>query len=212
MSDQEEEFKAKKDELLGKLDIVAFLENKGTRSGQITIYTDEQAGLELGTAKDVTNQIGLTIGREQTGVLGEIDKLDEKSETYQKGLKALEKKRDAILERIRESGLTFHITAVPPFVAQSHQNQARRELGFKGKLSEEQQKQVDDVASDILFSDVITSIVSADGASSGSITKEQAKALRERLPRSEKARLDYKIIDLQFSESFDQSVASDSDF
>lgn len=194
-------------------DLITRLKGRGLRSGEITLYLDEIAGEELGTAKDVTNQFGFSSGeREQTGVLGEIDKLDKEGETYEADLKRLEAKRDKIIKRIQKSGLTFKITAVPPFIAKSHNNEARRKLGYKGKLSDQQQQEVDEVASNLLHADVITDIVDADGASAGKLDYDAAKALAEWLPNAERLRLQYKIIDVQFGDAFDEQVTSDSDF
>jgi len=194
-------------------DLITRLKGRGLRSGEITLYLDEIAGEELGTAKDVTNPFGFSSGeREQTGVLGEIDKLDKESETYEADLKKLEAKRDKIIKRIQKSGLTFKITAVPPFIAKSHSNEARRKLGHKGKLSDQQQQEVDEVASNLLHADVITDIVDADGASAGKLDYDAAKALTEWLPNAERLRLQYKIIDVQFGDAFDEQVTSDSDF
>src|SRR4051812_48451685 len=53
------------------------LEGRALRQAKITLYLDEDAGLELGHAEDMRNQANMVVGRSRAGILGDIDALEE---------------------------------------------------------------------------------------------------------------------------------------
>lgn len=193
-------------------DLTARLQGRGLRTGEITLYLDEVNGEKLGHARDLKNGIGMVVGREQVGVLGEIDKLDEKSETYKKDLEWLSKERDELLSAIKASAITVLLRAVPPVIAKSHERQARKQLGLKGKPSEDEQNALNEVQLALLYVDTVTGIVDAEGADGGKLDYVGAKALIDYLPTHQLLRLRDKVLDIQFGDVIDESVTSDSDF
>lgn len=197
-------------------DLKERLQGLGLRTGEITIYTDEVSGEELGYARDILspNTLGIkvVVGRDRRGVLGQIDELDEKSETYAQDLERLSERRDELVTKIKESALTFGIRAVPPVIAKSHERQARKQLGINGKPSDEERSNVTEVQFALLFADTITSVVDADGADAGRLDYDAAKSLADYLPRAQLERLRDKVIDVQFNDMIDESVTSDADF
>lgn len=56
-------------------DLVARLQGRGLRKSTITLYLDDDIGVELGYAHDVYDTFGTPQGRDRMGVLGEIDML-----------------------------------------------------------------------------------------------------------------------------------------
>lgn len=58
-------------------DLRARLKNRGLRKATITLFLEDEKGLELGWAYDKTDSAGLFLGRERQGVIGELDSAEE---------------------------------------------------------------------------------------------------------------------------------------
>jgi len=213
MTTDQEEYDSLREEATGSFDLTARLQGLAGREGQITLYLDEEAGLELGTAHDETNNFGITVGRKQEGVLGEIDKLDTESDSYAADLARLEAKRDEMIAKIQQSALIVKLHSVPPVVAKGAKRRAKETLKIKGKVSEDQLGDFSDAYLAHLLSDTIVSITDvASGGVQSKLTYEGARALKDYLPDQQFTRLDNKLAEIQFKDAIDESIASDSDF
>lgn len=213
MTTDQEEYDSLREEAAGSFDLKARLQGLAGREGQITLYLDEEAGLELGTAHDQKNNFGITIGRVQEGVLGDIDKLDTEADTYDADLAKLEARRDELIARLRASALVVKLRAVPPVVAKGAKRRAKETLKIKGKVPEDQLAEFSDAYLAHLLSDTIVSITdAASGGSQGKLTYEDARALQDYLPEQQFTRLDNKLAEVQFKDAVDESITSDSDF
>lgn len=208
MTTEQEQYDTLRSEAAEGFDLKARLQNRGLREGQITLYLDEEAGLELGSARDVKNQLQIVVGRVQEGILGELDKLGEDDDRTE-----LEAKRDALIKKLEASALIVKLRAVPPVIAKSARRRAKDSLKIKGKIADDQIEDYNDLYLAYLLSDTIVSITDvASGGVQGKLSYEDAKALKEYLPDQQFGRLDNKLAEIQFKDAVDESVSSDSDF
>ena len=199
-------------EAKAKFDLTERLRGRGLRTGEITLYLDEVNGEKLGWARPIKNQLGITINTERVGVLGEIDALDPKSETYDADLERLSAERDAIIAEIKQSGITVHLRAVPPVIAKSHEREAKKRLNIKGKTPEDQQNAVAEVQYALLYVDTVTGVTDSEGADSGRLDYDGARALIDYLPTHQLLRLREKVLDIQFGDAIDESIQAQTDF
>lgn len=144
-------------------DLKARLENRGLRKASITLYLDDEKGLELGWAEDTTNGLGAVVGREQVGVIGELDALAIERDAiitmrtidnaaresfktdaaWQKHLDAptpldgkiaeLEAKRDRLVEELTSTAIVVNMRAVPPVIQKDCARLARATLKITDK-------------------------------------------------------------------------------
>jgi hypothetical protein len=213
MTTEQEEYDALRETAATGFDLKARLQGLAGREGQITLYLDEEAGLELGTAHDEKNNFGITVGRVQEGVLGEIDKLDTESDTYAADLAKLEAKRNELIAKIQNSAFIVKLRAIPPIVAKGAKRRAKETLKIKGKVPEDQLGDFSDAYLAHLLSDTIVSITDvASGGVQGKLTYEDARALQDYLPQQQFTRLDNKLAEVQFKDAVDESVQGDQDF
>lgn len=193
-------------------DLSERLKNRGLRSGSIKIYTDEVTGAELGAADDIKNSWGVTTGRRQTGVLGEIDRLDKESPTYDQDLARLNTEAARLKAILDETALTFNLRAVPPVIAKDAKRRARASLNIKGKVDDDRIEEFNESFTAHLLSDTITSVEDADGNENGKQTYEQCLELLRYLPASEFNRLDGKLSEIQFADAVSAEYIETADF
>jgi hypothetical protein len=144
-------------------DLKARLEGRGLRRGSITLYLDEEKGVELGDAYDVRNQLGGFIRRERSGVIGDLDIAREQRENltteYEQKLEAwktaeiegdkepeapdtseldatiaeIEAKHDALVAELEQTGLVLQLRAVPPVIQKDCHRKAKATLEITEK-------------------------------------------------------------------------------
>ena len=194
-------------------DLKKRLQGIGLREGQITLFTDHETGEALGTARDVKNQLGITVDRVQVGILGDIDKLNPESKTYAEDLAALEVQRDELIAKLQETALVVKLRAVPPIIAKDGRRRAKVSLGIKGEVPADRTEEFDDAFTAHLLSDTIVSIEDvASGAVNGKQTYEDCRTLKEFLPPDQWQRLDHKLAEVQYKEAVSEAISSDTDF
>lgn len=192
-------------------DLETRLRNRGLREGEITLYTDEALGQKLGEARDVVNQWGAFVRRVQTGVLGEIDRLDPDQDATR--IAELEAERDEIIEELNRTSLTVKLRAVPPIIARDAKRRAKATLNIKGKIGEDQEEEFNDAFTAHVLSDLIVSIRDNEtGAENGKQTYQDCVALHDLLPASEYRRLDAKVAEIQYSDAVSEAITRDPDF
>jgi len=143
-------------------DLKARLEGRGLRRASITLYLDEELGAELGDAHDIRNNLGIVVGRERSGLIGELDKITEAraaavsewDKTIEKNpdmpeadriklkgviagfderIAELEAKRDEMVAELTKTGITIHMRAVPPVIHKDCHRKAKQTLGIETK-------------------------------------------------------------------------------
>lgn len=204
-------------------DVRERLKGKGLRRGSIVLYLDAEVGEELGDVRRETNALGEETGRVREGVLGEIDALQEKRAKSKVAaertaldaqIAALTERRDALVERLAETGLTVHLHAVPPVIQKDAHRRAKSTLGIAEKgIPEDKRAEAQAMEIAHLFSDVITSIVDNEsGDVNDEITHEDVAALRDLLPPAQWDRLDEAIGRVQFTDAISRNIESQEDF
>lgn len=185
----------------------------GRRKGHVTLFVDVKAGDRLGSARDVKNNIGMVVDRVQEGVLGEIDRLDPESKTYDADLAKLLKEKDELIATLESTAMTFYLGAVPPMIAEGSKRRAKESLKIKGKVPEHQIEEFNDAYLAHLLSDTIESIVDHEsGGRVGKQSYEDCVFHKQNLPPDQFDRLDKKLAEIQFKQTVDESISSDMDF
>lgn len=175
-------------------DIIDRLVNRPKRKPvEVTIYLDEEAGEELGYARDLHNELGVRVGRLREGVRGELDEELEKPEDErdQKKIKSLIAKAKKLIARIEKDSLTFTLQWVPPIVEEVIDREVRKAMNAKGSIPQERKAEYQDIWLDHALRATVISIVdNKDGSKRDKITVAEAKAYRNYAPKDQKPRLD----------------------
>lgn len=201
----------------------AGLQGRGLRSDTITLYTDAEAGKELGNADEAEqrNALGLVVGKLtiREGVLGKIADLvnspDDLTDNQKAELAKLETQRKKLKATLDKSALVLSLRSVPTIVTERIERETRAALKIPtGELIPTEQatnwRQISDAK---LLAALVTHYSDkGTGDELDSIDFEDAKALREFLPRPEYNRLLALANDLQFKNIVAESVTKQADF
>lgn len=205
-------------------DLSARLQNRGLRKATITLYLDEELGAELGDAYDVKNAMGITTGRERTGIIGDLDALIAARDTpnpdgtagpdLADSIASLEAKRDALIEELAKTGIVVSLRAVPPVIEEDCKRKARETLGLKEKgIPKDLSEEFTLAQTAHLMSVMIQRVTdNATGEVNEGATYDDCVSMMEYLPKSQFARLDQKLGELQFTDAISRSIEGQEDF
>lgn len=220
------------------------LENRGLRKETVVLYLDEELGPELGWAYPIKNQIGEQIAWERSGVIGEIDEtengkmqahaaynmnvakmseedaaeakknLDAIVAGFDKQLKTLYKRKDELIAKLTETGLTVKLRAVPPIIQKDTARRARKTLGIEEKGIPEDRKDVYYIAEQAHLMTVMVQSVTDNSTniSNDEMTYDDAIAMMDFLPPGQWERLNDAIFRVQFTDAISRSIESQEDF
>jgi hypothetical protein len=215
MSDITPEIEQTISEAKTSFDMRARLNGSARRRASIKIFTNEVAGEELGYAKDfpLENNLGMVVSteRRRLGILGLIDGDNGSDDEYSAHIDAEAKRLRDLLD---ESAITFNIAAVPPLVIEGVRRKSRKSLGIKGSVvPDDDVENYNKIYLANLFTSVIESFTDhATGETYDSLDYDSAGSLKELLSESEYARLDAKVVEVQFKNAIDESVTAQADF
>ena len=202
-------------------DLKERLKNRGLRKATITLYLDEEKGVEIGWARDKKNELGAVVGREREGIFGEIDALEEKRrkvDLKDKGLDSkiveLEAKRDEMLEELNKSAIVVNIRAVPPVIQRDCHRKTKVTLNLETKNIPDDMKEEFDIASTAHLMAVMIQRVTdnATGGVNEGIDYDEAIAMMEYLSPGQFHRLDSKLGEVQFTDAISESIEGQEDF
>lgn len=205
-------------------DLSARLQNRGLRKATITLYLDEEMGAELGNAYDLKNAMGVVIGRERSGVIGDLDALVAARDTpnpdgtvgpdLADSIERLEAKRDALIEELTKTGIVVSLRAVPPVIEEDCKRKARATLGLKEKSVPKDLTEEFNIAQTAHLMSVMIQRVTdnATGEVNEGASYDECVSMMEYLPKSQFARLDEKLGELQFTDAISRSIESQEDF
>lgn len=220
-------------------DLRARVRGRGLRKAGITLYLDEEKGPELGWAYDRVDQFGNAVGRIREGVLGELDLLntdrdliidqrkaanalvgpdeqvDVDAETpLDKQIKALEKKRDKLIEELTKSAIVVKMKAVPPIVQKGTRRKAKKILGITGKgIPEDKEEMFQLAEAAFLMIVMIESVTDNEtGETNEGVDYDDAIDLIGYLPAGQWARLDAKLGEVQFVDAISRTLEAQEDF
>lgn len=195
------------------------IKGRKLRTGKIVLFTDEEAGAELGSARTLDDKVELSgvvlkeATRVREGVLGEIDALGEhfSGGFHQEEFDRLCERRDELIATLKATSIELHIRAVPTVALEASDRFAVKQVG--GKRTEENAADYTRAQVGYLLEHAVTYIKdNASGDERASIVYDDALALREYLPRSEYARLDILLGRVQYANAVAESVTDSADF
>ena len=181
------------------------------RDGVQKVYRDSKTAQLIGHAIDLKNNLGQVVGREQKGLLGQIDAA--LAEDAEADVSDLRKELSELMLKLELSALTFHIVAVPPMIEKVQKSKARKQFAIKGgNVPEDKLAAFGDKYTALMFAACIGKVVNAEGAETGQLTVGQAEGLVSYLHPSEFAKLDAKLRDVQYEQSISDQAVLDADF
>lgn len=226
----------------------ARLKGRGLRKATITLFLDEETGLELGDAYDILGEFRQPVGRHRSGIVGEIDAAQEKRtvmladfDTALKEARAksdpeivaateqvqseslaevdaeiaeLDAKRAELIEKLKSSGITISMKAVPPVIQKDCRRKARETLKIVEKgIPADQQDEFNEAYTAHLMAAMFQSVTDNEtGDVNIETTYDDALAYRELLPPGQWDRLDAKLGEVQFTDAISRSIESQEDF
>jgi len=192
-------------------DLSERLKGRGMRKGTQKVYTDEVLGNKLGWAKDLKNDLGMTVDHEWVGVLGSIARAI--SADKDADVSTLREEAIDLQVELEQSALTIHLQAVPPIIAKTARRKARKIAGISGKnLTDEQTEDLTDAYMAQMFANTIVKIVEFDESETGAINVGQAGELKDFLPPSEYEKLSVKLNEVQYRQAVGDQATADTDF
>jgi hypothetical protein len=210
-------------------DLQARLKGRGLRRASITLFLDEEKGVELGWARDVKDGLGNTLGVDRSGVLGDLDLAVANlaaTEVLAKGPKAadvkqaqqrvaeLEARRDELVAELTKSGLVIQMRAVPPVIQKDCRRRAKDTLNITAKNVPDEIMEEFSVSNTAhLMTVMFQSITDNEsGEVSDSVSYDDAISLIEYLPTGQMSRLDVLMGEVQFTDAISESIESQEDF
>lgn len=224
-----DEIEAVVEEVKGSFDLGGFLKGAKTRFKTVRVYTDSEAGAELGGTR-IDTQYGFITGSSRVGLIGETLDLSDRL----KALSELEEATEATLEEVQEiaaqidankvridelhkqldeSALDFEIQSLPPVIQKDAGRRAKNALGIKGKVPEARQEEYDERRNAEILSLATMRITKvATGERNPGITPEDAQDILDYLPDSEQRRLAAVLEEVALRSGIADKLASSSDF
>jgi 8-oxo-dGTP pyrophosphatase MutT (NUDIX family) len=196
-------------------DLRGELEATPKREDQITLYTDEPAGVLLGHPGVPKTLFAAAV--EPTGILGALDQFgpadpsDDPETVKERG--ELESRREALITILESTAYTVGLRNIPPLLREAARREAKQELGIKGKVGESDIERFNYANNKYLLVKSATYIYSHAAKSViRDVKPDDAGALLDLLPESEVARLTAKIRELLNSETVSSAVTNSPDF
>lgn len=203
-------------------DLSARLRNRGLRKATITLYLDEEKGVELGWAHDTVDTFGNVTGRAREGVVGELEALVESkdgvSAVQAKNIDAkiaeLEAKRDALIEELNKDALVIRMRAVPPVIQKDCRRKARASIGVKEKNVPDDMIEEYGLAHIAhLMSVMFQSITDTQsGETNAQTTYQDGVELIDYLPPGQFDRLNEKMGEVQYTDAISRTIEGQEDF
>ena len=227
-----EQFESIKEEERESYDLAERLAGTRNRTITVTVYTDEEAGAELGGVEDVRGFGGVVIDRRRWGLLGELEVLQETGK-FLKGLSERTPVQDRELERIageitriseeypkimarlNATAYTFELQSLNKDEMLKVGKEARLSAGIKGnnKVPAKLEDKVAKAGTDILLQKSVKRWADHSAKLAFTeLTREQAAVFREMLPATEYERLDKAITDLSIQRQIAESITDTPDF
>jgi len=206
------------------------LSNSNHRTKTVTVYTNTALGAELGYAAD-EDDFGIKTGRRvRKGLIGELDELRERAaliaETgseeeaeaaiveIEAAKKRLQSKVKKIQKQLRDEALVFTLQSVPELAIKDSRRKARKALGIKGKgIPESRQDEYnDEYTCQMLAASVLSWEDKKVGKKFSSLNVEEARNLKNLLPRGQFPLLDAAMVELSLEIAIANQAVDDVDF
>lgn len=207
-----------------EFDVLAVLQDRPMRTRSIRLFTDEPLGEKIGGREYVAdvNEFGLPVKKLRTwGIIGEIADLNVEyaknpTDAVKRKIAALKKQVKTLSDELQSTAFEMELHDVPGIVQDVAERFARKVVGIKGRLPEEGDPLYDEYNRERdaqLLTHMVTSLKNnATGQTNIGISVENARALKELLPRSEWLKVIIAMIELLQERAIAQQGIEDLDF
>lgn len=209
-------------------DLSARLKNRGLRKATITLFLEDEKGLELGWDRNFTDQFNNIIAPDREGIIGKLAVLEidraailaareaetEEPTGLEEEIAKLTTERDKLTAELTATAIVVKMRAVPPIIQKDTRRQAKATLGITEKNVPEDKMDEFSIAQTahlmmVMFQSVTDN---ASGETNTGITFDEAIALMDYLPSGQYERLDTMMGQVQLTDSISRSIEGQEDF
>lgn len=204
-----------------EFDLGAELQGRSRRTRTVRVYTDEEAGDQLGGIELVTvvDQFGLESQKPRAwGIVKKIADLSADEETEKKNakaIKALKEEAKVLQARLEDSALEIELHSIPKIIKDDATRAARKALGVNEKINENHPRYdefTDEYDAQILQRTTESVTKVSTGAVNRGITIETARTLKGMLPEFEWKKIFEAQVELLWQNAISTQAVQDSDF
>lgn len=217
-------------------DMRARLAGATRRHKEVTVYTDDTAGAELGGVSDEMAGEYKTGRKIRTGLIGQLDELrertdqkiallDEEAADYDDKVAEITSALAAetaeitdgigvLREKMHKTSMTFTLQALPDIVVRDMRRKSKAALDITGKGIPEgrEEEYALEYTAQMLSASVGRWVDNAEGDTYRELTVEQAKDLRDFLPPGQFPRLDRAMVELSIEVQISNQATDSADF
>lgn len=239
-TDLDAEFAEIQDQARNDYELADRLANRSRRRKKVTIYSDAEAGEELGFAVDEIEEWGVKTGRRiRRGAVGKLDALQaegevllkriedyteneqevpaadaERAKQIQKESTALKRKITALKKRLDETSYVFNLQSLPEIITRDMKRQTRATLNIKGKGVPENLKEeyeLEQVVQNLVASTESWTDIES-GETHSKLSLPRARSFRDFLPTGQFPRLERAMVELSYEAVIAHSATDNADF
>jgi seryl-tRNA synthetase len=221
-------------------DLSKRLAGRAERKKTITVYSDADAGDELGYADEEEEMFGIKTGRRaRSGLLGELDALQAEGEALAKlfetnaeleidnddedlaraqaipgEIKALKARIEKLRKQLKETSFEFTLHTLPEIIQDAVKRETRDALKIKGKgIPDARQEEYNrEFVAQMLVKSTERWVDLETGEEHSSLSLERARSFKRYLPRGQFDRLDEAMVKLSFQAAIANSATDNADF
>ena len=212
-------------------DLSARLKNRGLRKATITLFLEDEKGLELGWDRNFLDQFDNIIAPDREGVIGKLamlvvdqaailaarDESNKKTKAptgLEEEIATLAARRDELVAELTATAIVIKMRAVPPVIQKDTRRKAKDTLKITEKSVPDDKMDEFSIAQTahlmmVMFQSITDN---ATGDTNTDITFDDAVALMDYLPRGQYERLDQMMGQVQFTDSISRSIEGQEDF
>jgi hypothetical protein len=217
MSKTDHEVEAAIEDARNSFDLGEFLAKRSFAKEKVSVFTDEEAAVELGGEYPVYGFGGVVTGFERSGVMGRIYDLHDAKKAEQPydeaELERLVTEAEALTARLEETALTVELRSIPEDVKNVATATAKRVLEITGKVPADQEDEFKRLEFAIVVARSILSITQPDGTKRTRFSYKDAEYLRDRLPIGEFPKIHTAVHKLSYKQALaTRHTVGDVDF
>lgn len=220
------DFEAIVDDARENFDLGDFLRGRSIRTKSVRVFTDEVTAEERGGYEAYTEEVnGINVPRIRSWGLvaklaeiqDEYERLSPKTSKEAKQLKGkittITSEIEALTAKLLESALDIELQAVPKIAKKVAYREAKKFLGIRGKVREEQFVDlIDEQNAQLLHRTVVSVTRRSDGKRNEGMTVQSARDLMGHLPDSEWDKIEEKVNELLVQKVISDQAVADPDF
>lgn len=181
----------------GSFNLDEFVQGRGFPRDTVTVFTNEDAGYDYTAVQERLTTLAQEKEKLEPATRSAAYK--EKAQEFN----ALEEKAQELLEKIKESALTFHLRGISP----GHIKKINKDVKKQAETEELDQETAGEIAGWRIIAANIIKVTNAKGQEdNGPFTEERVANLEMTLPDSEWTKLDRKVAELSFKSAYFDSV------